>query len=154
MFRSYLWGCFFLKNNRNPTPDLRLLLRAILAWLVAAFVLLLLSAFVLSRIGVGSAVLGYVSSGISFLAAAAAGITLGRDKRNGLLARSLLAALILVVILLTAGFLVGDREISSSAVLSVISFSFAGTLVGASLSGGRRPTRRQSSFRAKSRTRI
>ena len=153
MFRSYLWGCFFVKNNRNPTPDLRLLLRSILTWLATALVLLILSAFVLARIGVGSAVLGYVSSGISFFAALAAGIALGRDRRSGLLVRSLLTALILAVILLTAGFLVGDKQINPSAMLSVVSFTFAGTVVGAGLSGGRRPARQRSAFRAAKRVR-
>lgn len=142
-----------MKNNRNPTPDLRLLLRSILTWLVSALVLLILSAFILSRIGVGSAVLGYVSSGISFLAALAAGIVLGRDRRSGLLVRAMLAGLILVVLLLTAGFLVGERELSPSGILSVVSFTFAGAVVGAGLSGGRRPGRQRSAFRAKSRIR-
>lgn len=145
-------GVFPLINYRIPALDLRILLRSILAWMATAVILLILSAFILARIGVGSAVLGYVSSAISFLAAFAAGITFGRERRNGFLIRALAAALILVVLLFTAGYLIGDKEISPSAVLSVVTFTFSGAAAGAFLSGVRRHARQKSAFRMKSKS--
>ena len=142
-----------MQNNRVPALDLRLLLRSILVWLTTAFLLLLLSSMILARIGAGSAVLGYLSSAISFLAAIAAGIALGRGRREGLLLRALLFALLLVVLLLTAGYLIGEKEICPSAVLSVVSFTFAGAAAGAMLSSARRPARQRSSFRVKTKPR-
>ncbi len=105
---------------------LRLLARALLVYALTAFLLLVLASFFLARSNVGSHVLGYVSSGISFLSAFLSSRLLLRAQKTGSLAPAMLFAVLLVILLLTIGFLAGDRKMDPSGVLSVVSFTFAG----------------------------
>lgn len=145
MFRSYLWGCFFLIHNRNPAGSLRLLLRTLGAWAVSALVLLLLSALLLSRLPIGSASIGYWSSGLSFLSAFYAGLTAGDKRREGSLLFCLTAGFLLCILLLTIGFL-AKGALDPSGILSVVSFTFAGVLLGGLASSRTKKGRRRSSF--------
>ena len=137
MFRSYLWGCFYLVHNRNPAGSLRLLLQAVGAWSAAALVLLPLSALLLSRLPIGSAALGYWSSSLSFLAAWFAGRKAGNKRENGSLLFCLPVCFVLITLLLTIGFLAGG-SLDPSGVLSVVSFTFAGVLLGGLMASGRK----------------
>ena len=116
-------------HNRNPAGSLRPLLRAMGAWALAALVLLPLAALLLSRLPIGSAALGYWSSALSFLAAFFAGLTAGDRRREGSVPACLLAGLLLSIALLTLGILTGGG-LDPSGILSVVSFTFAGVLLG------------------------
>ncbi len=133
-------------HNRNPAGSLRLLLHAIGIWFLAALVLLTVSAFLLSRIPVGSAVLGYWSSALSFLSAFFAGLKAGDRRQDGSIAACLSAGLLLSILLLTTGFLFGGG-LDPSGILSVVSFTFAGVLLGGLAAGRRRLGRKASAFR-------
>ena len=129
-------------HNRNPAASLRLLLRAMGAWAMAALALLPLAALLLSRLSVGSAALGYWSSGLSFLTAVFAGLTAGDRQRAGSLPVCLLTGLFLCITLLTAGILTGGG-LDPSGILSVVSFTFAGVLLGGLVAGhGRKRNKR------------
>lgn len=123
-------GAVVLQKNIGKGMSLRFLIRALCVWFLSAFLLLSLSSFFLMKSDIGSHVLGYVSSGISFLAAFLSSRFLSRVQKETALLSSLLFGLILVIILLTLGFLVGERSPDPSGVLSVVSFSFAGVLLG------------------------
>ena len=127
--------------------SLRSLLRAGLVWLAAAVILCFLAACVIRERGVSSAALGYVSSAISFLCALCAGAAGSGGERR--LASGLLCAVLLSLALLTAGFLIGGKGMEPSGVLSVLSFTFAGSVTGALLFGGRKTETKRSSFRKK-----
>ena len=115
--------------------SLRRLLRGLLAWAMTALFLLLLASATLAGTGTGSGILGYVSSAVSFLSALAAGL-LGTDRKRGrLLLQGLAVALLLILVLLTAGFLASERQLNQSGVLSVVSFTVAGALLGSVISG-------------------
>ena len=116
-------GVLLLIHNRNPAGSLRLLLRAMGAWGLSALLLLPLAALLLSKLPIGSAALGYWSSSLSFLTAFFAGLTAGDRRREGSLSVCMLAGLRLSIALLTLGIL-------PSGILSVVSFTFAGVLLG------------------------
>ena len=136
-------------KNGMLAGSLRQLLRALLVWILSALLLTLLSALILSKTGTGSAVLGYLSSALSFLAALAAGFSSGGKKGSAFLFPALLTAGFLILILLTAGCIAGEA-LNPSAVLSVVSFTLTGVLLGSLIARGRRAASPRRSFRGKS----
>ena len=114
--------------------SLRALLRALAAWAAAALVLTLCAALLVWRTEIGSGALGYLSSALSFLAACAAGLVSARRQGRGLLP-ALVTATALVLVLLTLGFLIRGEGAEPSALLSLVSFSYAGCLLGSMLAG-------------------
>ena len=110
--------------------DSAFLLSAVFVWLMSALLLLIISSIILNEAGCSEKSLGYVSSLISFLSALAAGIAAGRKRKAGTLYTALLTASVLVTALLTIGFLISGPSIEPSAVMSLISFSFTGCMVG------------------------
>ena len=118
----------FIGENRT-LPDGRYLLRAGLAWTVSAAVLLLAGTLAANSLGLGEQGLGIVSSAVSFLSAFAAGIA-ARGYTGQRLIVSLTTATALVIFLLTVGFLIKGEEMNSSAILSIVSFTYAGVFSG------------------------
>ncbi len=117
--------------------DPRFLLSAAFTWLISALVLLLVSSIILNEAGCSTEKsLGYTSSVISFASALMAGIAAGKKRKVGAAYTALVTAAAMVTALLTIGFLINGTAIEASAVMSVISFSFAGCLVGAVLFTG------------------
>ena len=119
-------------------------LRALAAWALSAFVLLLVLSWILSVTGCGSTVLGYLSSAISFCAALFSGLVFCRERQGRETAASLVLALVLVVLLLSLGILIGDKALDPSGILSVVTFTFAGVAAGSLLFPGTRKTSRKS----------
>ena len=126
------------KNNITGGLDMRFLFHGLLAWAVSALVLLPAAAFMISAAGINSGAAGYISSALSFMAALFAGRAAAAERQGGRLYSGLLCAAVLVTALLTLGFLIRGSEIEPSGILSVVSFSFAGCLVGAVFFSGRK----------------
>lgn len=122
-----------MQKTLGYSPSLRMLARALFAYLLSAFVLLVLASFLLSRTNAGSDVLGYVCSGISFLSAFLSGRVLAHSQKDLSFYAAFLFAVLLIILLLTFGFLAGERSLDPSGVLSVVSFTFAGVLLAALL---------------------
>lgn len=129
-------------QNEKGGVQIRLALKSLCVWTAAALIMLTAASLVLSRTGVGSQVLGYVSSALSFLCAAAAGAAAGK-RTDRPLAQALVTAIALVILLLTIGFLARGRELNASGILSVTTFTIAGTLAGALLFAGKKRSRRK-----------
>lgn len=110
--------------------DPAFLLSSAFVWLISASILLIISAVILCEIGCTEQSLGYVSSFISFGSALAAGAAAARRRKKKNLYTALLTAAALVIALLTVGFLIDGIEIEASAIMSVVSFTFAGCVVG------------------------
>ena len=81
---------------------------------------------------------------ISFVAAVGAGLAAAKKRRAKTVYTALLSAAVLTTALLTLGFLIAGEKLDPSAVLSLVSFSFAGCLVGAVLLG--RPSKSDRKF--------
>ena len=131
MKRSYLLGGVFLfSKDQWWLPNVGFLLNALFGWLVGAVMLLLVTTLIAHTAVVGELGLGYMSSAISFFAAVTAGISAARRQSAARLPAALIAATTLVIALLTIGFLIRGEGMNSSAILSIVSFTYAGVITG------------------------
>ncbi len=109
--------------------------RAAAAWAMSAIVLLIIASAIINASNCGEYIMGYACSALSFLSAFSAGAAaVGKDRKGTLYAGALTGAVITTV-LLTVGFIVKGSETEASAVLSVVSFTFAGSIAGAVIFG-------------------
>lgn len=137
-----------LIREKEKLPDLGFLLSAAAAWIASAIVLLILAALTANAIGLGEQGIGYLSSALSFITAAAAGYFAAHRHGSAGFVTALTTATALVISLLTVGFLVKGEEMSPSAILSIVSFTYAGVLLGVFIhpkkknSGRKRPYRK------------
>ena len=135
-----------MSEPEKRSLDLRFLPRALCAWLICAAALLLCAAVLYASNAAALSKLGYGSSVISFFAALGAGLAASFGRRDSRLPIGLLTAVCLTALLLLTGFLIRGR-LESGAVLSVVSFTVSGCLLGALLhtrkrrGGGFRPKR-------------
>jgi len=126
----YIGGVFISTIKQSDKPELMFLVKAAKAWCLTALPLLFLSAFIVSVYSVGSDKLAYISSAISFIAAAFAGRCSAAKRKGGTLVSGLVSSCFIVVLLLSIGFAVDSQCISVSGVISVVSFTFSGCLFG------------------------
>ena len=115
-----------LSMKKDEFPDGLFLVRALIAWLLCAAVLLVLAALTANAAKMGEQGIAYLSSGVSFLCAAAAGKAAAESKKSNSLAIAVITATALVIFLLTAGFLIRGEDMAPSSVLSLVSFGYAG----------------------------
>ncbi|MBQ7693165.1 MAG: TIGR04086 family membrane protein [Oscillospiraceae bacterium] len=111
-------------------PDGGFLLHAAAAWTVSACLLLCVGSVLANAVGMGELGISYLSSCLSFLCAAAAGAAASRKAGTAGLWTALMTGTFLVILLLTLGFLIQGRDMDPSSILSLVSFTYAGTLVG------------------------
>ena len=119
-----------LLKDQWRLPNVGFLLNALCGWLVGAVLLLFLTTLIANTAGIGELGLGYMSSAISFFAAVTAGISAARRQSAARLPAALIAATALVIALLTIGFLIRGEGMNSSAILSIVSFTYAGVITG------------------------
>ena len=96
---------------------------------LAAMLLLLAGAGIISAMNLSAASVAYFSAGVSFLSAFAAAYSACAGK-DGRWKCGLLIGLVLTILLLMLGFIVEGRELSADGVLSVVSFTMTGALAG------------------------
>ena len=116
---------------KGEFPDSAFLLKALGTWAICVLILLPAAAVILNAVGATERALSITGSAISFLAAVGAGLAAAKKRRSAGVYTALLSAAVLVTALLTVGYLIAGEELDPSAVLSLVSFSFAGCLVGA-----------------------
>ena len=130
-------------KQKTDYADAGFILPALKAWCLSALAALLLAAVILSRLDLGGGCVGYMSSALSFISAVFAGAAAGKVRKTGVLYTAAVSAAVIVIALLTVGFIVAGAELGSSGVISVVSFTFAGCLAGAVFFGDRGKTRRR-----------
>ena len=136
-----------LSNIKTEAWEPRTVLCALAVWAVSALVLLCIACLILSKVSLGEAAMGYVSSALSFSSAAFAGAVLGRGRAGGVVYPAMLTAAVLVTVLLTVGFIIEGADLQSSGVLSVVSFTFTGCLFGAVAAGGKKSKSHRKRYR-------
>ena len=109
--------------------------RAAAAWTASAIILLVIASAVINAAGCGEYIMGYVCSSLSFLSAFSAGAAAAGKGRKGTVYTGALTGAVITTVLLTVGFIVNGAETEASAVLSVVSFTFAGSIAGAVIFG-------------------
>jgi len=116
-------------NTLFYKSDFRFLISLFYTWFISAVVLLIASSLIISKTSLSSMFLGYTSSAISFLTAASATAIAARKSDNILLI-STMSAFALIIILLSIGFTIKGNDMSASGIISVVSFTISGCLVG------------------------
>lgn len=131
MKRSYFpGGVFVFFSKMEKLPDGRFLLSAAAAWLLGASVLLCVGSLIANAAGLGERGVAYLCSAVSFLCAVIAGSAASRRSGTNGIVTALLSGSFLVILLLTVGFLIAGRDMDPSSILSLVSFTYAGVLVG------------------------
>ena len=130
-------------------PDARYILAAVAAWGATAMLLTLLAALAVTIFAVPAGAVGYISSAASFTAALIAGSRAMRKRKSGAVYTGLVAGVVITTLALTLGFIVAGSDIAADGVLSVVTFTLAGCLVGSVFfAGGRsKPTSRRHAHR-------
>ena len=132
-----------MKSIKGEYTDFSFLLHAVFAWIISAMTFLLLASILLNMFKAGERSLAYVSSAISFLSAVCAGLAAVKQRMGGGLPCVLISAAAITTALLTVGFMIKGNQLDPSAVLSVISFTFAGCIAGAMVKGGHKKGRKK-----------
>ncbi len=122
------------ETKSNHGGELKFILRGFIVWALSAIILLLVAAIIISKSSVSSGSIGYVSSAMSFTAAFLAGILSSKGSKSGLIVKGLILSAALTIVLLTLGYLIGGDGMKSSGILSVVSFTFSGCLLGSVMS--------------------
>lgn len=125
-------------------PNARYLVKAAAAWLLAAVVLSLAAALIITLVDIHEDAMGYISSALSFAAAFFAGIQAMRERSRGALVCGLVVGAALITLSLTLGFIVGEGRLEPDGVLSVVTFTLSGTVAGSLLAPagkGKRPAK-------------
>lgn len=136
-----------MESDKNRL-ELLFLLKAAGVWLMAAMLLLLAGAGIISAMNLSSSSVAYFSAGVSFLSAFAAAYSACAGK-DGRWKCGLLIGLVLTILLLMLGFIVEGRELSADGVLSVVSFTMTGALAGGIFAPASRRNRGKRVFRKK-----
>lgn len=121
-----------MSESEKKARDFSFLARAFAAWAVCAAALLLCGTVLYASDGAALSSLGYASSLISFLAAVGAGAAAASAGKERRLLRGLLSAACLSAVLMLTGFLIKGK-LDGSAVLSVLSFTLTGCVLGSML---------------------
>ena len=119
-----------LERYKCIKPDLSFLPKVLILWSMSAIVLLLVCSAAVSRIRTDSSVLGYISSAISFASAALASAYAAGNSKYGAIIVGLCSALVLIIVLLTAGMIISGRDLDAAAIISVVSFTVSGSIFG------------------------
>lgn len=122
------------ETKSNYGGELKFILRGFIVWALSAIILLLVAAIIISKSSVSSGSIGYISSAMSFAAAFLAGILSSKGSKSGLIVKGLILSTALTIVLLTLGYLIGGDGMKSSGILSVVSFTFSGCLLGSVMS--------------------
>ena len=120
-----------LSREKMKWPEGSVFISAAAAWLLSACVLLIAATLAANLTGMGEQGMGILSSALSFLCAVASGWAAAKKQRANRLLTALITAAMLVVLLLTVGFLIRGTELNPSSILSLVSFTYAGVLFGA-----------------------
>ena len=126
-----------MSEQEKKRIDLSLFVRMLAAWGLCAFALLACASALYAAERTNLSTMGYASSLISFMAAAAAGIAAGSKNRKQRLLVGLISAFFLIAVLLIIGLLIKGR-LNGSAVLSMCCFTITGCLLGALIPAKRR----------------
>lgn len=124
-------------NKKLELPDARFLLTAVVTWLAASLLCVLLCALIVQLSDAAAGTVGYISSALSFITAAAAGARAAGVRGRGAVYTGLVSGVVIITLALTLGFIIAGQEIAADGVLSVVTFTLSGTLVGSVFFAGR-----------------
>ena len=116
--------------NSSQALDIRFLPDAILMWFISALILLPIAALTAQLTQCSEAGLAYISSAASFFTALAAGAKAIRTRKKSAVITAIISALSIIIIALTLGFVIAGDKLQADGILSLVTFTFSGALVG------------------------
>ena len=126
-----------MPKQHAASPDAGFLLTGVLVWLLSTLLLLTIAAAAVYALETEEASLGYIISAISFLSAAAAGFSAAKKRGKAAIYAGLLVGTAVICLALTLGFLIAGNRITADSVLSLVTFTMAGSLAGCVLPNGK-----------------
>ena len=117
--------------NEKDRGELLFLIKALSAWLISSLMLCILFSFIVSQTSLDSSYIAYLSSIISLISAIIAGMKAASVKKSSKIYTSIFTAGFLIIFILTTAYLVASGQITTSGLISVISFTFSGVFIGA-----------------------
>ena len=133
-------------NKKLELPDARFLLTAVTTWLAASLLCVLLCALIVQLSDAAAGTVGYISSALSFGTAVAAGGRAAHVRGRGAVYTGLASGVVIITLALTLGFIIAGQEISADGVLSVVTFTLSGALVGSVFFAGRGKKEKKARF--------
>ena len=131
------YGGVFLSKQHIASPEAGFILAGVIVWLAASLLLLPLSAALVYKSELGEASLGYVVSAVSFLSAAIGGIAASKKRGKAAVYTGLIVGCTMTCFALMLGFLIAGSRITADGVLSLVSFTLTGCIVGCILPTGK-----------------
>ena len=132
-----------MKGKSAQALDIRFLPDALIMWFFSTLIFLPLATLTAEITRCGEAGLAYLSSALSFLTALAAGAKAIHTRGKSSLVTAVTTALSIIIVALTLGFLIAGDKLQADGILSLVTFTFSGALVGSVFfSGGRGKTKR------------
>lgn len=119
-----------MKGNSAQALDIRFLPDAVLTWFISALILLPLAAMTAQLVKCGEAGLAYISSALSFMTALAAGAKAMHTRKKKAVTTAAISAMTIIIAALTLGFIIAGDKLQSDGILSLVTFTFSGALVG------------------------
>jgi len=135
-----------LENRRAEAIDIRYLLSSLLFWMISSAALLPLAAMGAHFFACGEIALAYVSSTLSFLTALLAGAKAMRIRKRSALGTALVTGVCIIILALTLGFIIAGDKLQAAGVLSVVTFTLSGALVGAVFFPGQKKQNKKKDF--------
>lgn len=117
-------------SKHFDAPELRFVLTAVAGWFISALILSLIVSLCLSLMTVGEGAVGCIISALSFVSAVYAGAAAMHRRRRGALLTGLVTGLVITTLALTLGFIIAGSEMEADGILSVVTFTLSGCLVG------------------------
>lgn len=119
-----------MNGSSSQALDIRFLPDAILMWFISAIILLPLAALAAELTRCSEAGLAYISSSTIFLTSLAAGAKAIRTRKKSAVITAIISALSIIIITLTLGFVIAGDKLEPDGILSLVTFTFSGALVG------------------------
>ena len=111
--------------------------------MVCSAILLPLAAIGAHIFQFGETALAYTSSVLSFLTALLAGAKAMRIRKRNALGTALVSGVCIIIVALTLGFIIAGNKLDAAGILSVVTFSLSGELMGAVFFPGQKKQRRK-----------
>lgn len=127
-----------MKGNSAQALDIRFLSDALIMWILSAIILLPLGAVAAELIKCSEVGLAYISSALSFLTALIAGAKAMHSRKKSAVTTAVISALAIIILALTLGFVIAGDRLQPDGILSLVTFTLSGALVGSVFFSGKK----------------
>lgn len=111
--------------------DIRYLLSSLLFWMMCSAIMLPFAALGAHIFKCGETALAYISSSLSFVSALLAGAKAMHTRKRNAIGTAFVTGVCIIILALTLGFIVAGEKLDAAGILSVVTFTISGSLVGA-----------------------